>query len=213
MKSSPPQLASGSADLAPQNIKAPSPYVSTGNLNQQFILPRYLVRISSHKTREPFFGKSGTHRFDAPDKKLFGTCYLGKTLDVAIAESILHDAIPENGEFKVAPEEFENRYVIRFSGYKLKVADLTGAALKKVGGTADLSGTSNYRITQQWSQAVFQNPGNYDGFMYMSRHLNDRVAIVLFDKAGPKISMKSATKIIDCDGFAAAATKLGIIGA
>lgn len=115
----------------PHRITRPSEYVAKGDLDCQIILPRNMIRVSSHKTKEPFFGKSGTNRFDAPDKKLFGTCYFGKTLEVAIAESILHDACPKNGKFNVAPDDFANRFVIRFSGSKLRVANLTGAALKK----------------------------------------------------------------------------------
>lgn len=199
--------------MAPANITAPSQYVSTGDLEHKFILPRYLIRVSSHKTGEPYFGKSGNNRFDAPDKSAYGTCYLGRTFDVAMAESILHDVMPVAGKFNVAPEEFVKRYVVRFSGSKLKIADLTGSSLKTLGGTGDISGTSNYGITQQWSLAIYQNPGGYDGFMYMSRHLTDSLAIVLFDRAASKIQMKSVTKIIDYDGIAEAAKRLGIVGA
>jgi hypothetical protein len=199
--------------LPPTSIGLPSPYVSTGKLAYKFISPSRLIRISSHKTGEPFFGRSGANRFDAPDPALFGACYCGKSLDVAIAESVLHDEVPVNGQFKIAATTLESRYVIRFAGTKLKVADLTGASLKKLGGTADLSGTANYAITREWSRAVHQNSGNYDGFIYMSRHLNNDVAVILFDRAAPKMDMISATKLIEYDGFAYAAKKLGIVGA
>jgi RES domain-containing protein len=200
--------------LPVKNIEFPSAYLSTGSLDIAHLLPETLFRISSHSTGEPYFGRSGAKRFDAPEPnpKLFGACYLGKTLKVAMAESILHDEDPVNGKFVIATKMIENKFVIRFTGATLKVADLTGASLKKMGGNADLSGTANYEITQQWSLAIHQNPENYDGFQYMSRHLNDSVAVILFDRSGSKIKMASATKLVEYDGLIDAMNTLGIVG-
>lgn len=52
--------------------------------------------------------------------------------------------------------------------------------LKRLSGHADLSGTASYAVTQQWSLAVYRNPLNFDGFVYMSRHLNTERAVILF---------------------------------
>ncbi len=37
----------------------------------------------------------------------FRTCYFGMSLSVAIAETVLHDAVPVNGAFPVASTELE----------------------------------------------------------------------------------------------------------
>jgi hypothetical protein len=123
-------------------------------------------------------------------------------LDVAIAETVLHDEVAENGQFRIAPDTLASKYVITFKGKNLKLADLTGAALKRIGGHAGLSGTDDYGITQHWSLAVHSNPDGFDGFIYMSRHLNTGKAIILFDRSGSKIQMKKATPLLSVPEFA-----------
>jgi hypothetical protein len=46
----------------------------------------------------------------------------------------------------------------------------------------------------------------------MSRHLNTEKAVILFDRAKPKIKIASATKLTAVRGFSAAAKMLGIVG-
>ncbi|HEX8614458.1 MAG TPA: hypothetical protein VF800_24530 [Telluria sp.] len=90
--------------------------------------------------------------------------------------------------------------------------NLTGKHLKKLGGHADLAGTVDYAVTQQWSLAVFNNPGNFDGFIYMSRHLNTEIAVLLFDRAKPKVQLATVSSLMGTSGFAAAARMFGIVG-
>ena len=109
--------------------------------------PSKLFRISRYSTGEPFFGKSAANRFDDPNRvrsKRFGTCYLGLSLEVAIAETILHDEMPENGGFSVAVQEIENRHVVRFKGAPLVLADLTGTSLKALVGSGAISTITPY---------------------------------------------------------------------
>jgi hypothetical protein len=122
---------------------------------------------------------------------------LGLSLPVAFAESILHDAIPEDGKFRIATSELVRANVHRFRGSLLHLADMTGAPLKQLGAHADLAGTSDYAITQAWALAVFNNVANVDGFMYMSRHLNTDKAVVLFDRAKHKLRPLSPVKLVD----------------
>lgn len=54
--------------------------------------PATLFRISGHNKNEPYFGKWNTNRFDDPNPDpdaRFGTCYLGSSLAVAVAETWL----------------------------------------------------------------------------------------------------------------------------
>lgn len=112
----------------------------------------------------------------------FGTCYLGLGLTVAIAESLLHNAEPERGRFEVLVSEVEAHYVFRFSGQDLRLANLTGTPLLLLNGNGELSGTTDYTLTQQWARAVYDHPEHVDGFLYMSRRVNDSVATVLFER-------------------------------
>lgn len=188
------------------------------NLPVLRLLPRRLVRISRYPTGEPYFGSSGVNRFDAPGS-LTGTpefrcCYLGLSLDVAIAESLLHNEVAVNGEFRFSYRALDQRYVHRFTGSALRVLDLTGATLKRLSGHADLAGTVSYAITQQWSLAVFNNPLKFDGFVYMSRHLNTERAAILFDRVEGRMHGKPGTlHLPDTPGFAAAAAAFNIIAA
>lgn len=50
-----------------------------------------LYRISRYSSGEPYFGRTGANRFDDPTRakaRRFGTCYLGLSLEVAIAETM-----------------------------------------------------------------------------------------------------------------------------
>ncbi|MFM9433761.1 hypothetical protein ACFDR9_000805 [Janthinobacterium sp. CG_23.3] len=202
--------------MAAEALGLPPPYLSTEKLAFKRCDPAKLFRISSHGTGEPYFGRSGANRFDAPGSAAgaaeFSACYLGFSLTVAIAESVLHDEVPLDGGYGIAQTTLDGKYVWRFQGSALRLANLTGAPLKRLGGHADLGGTCDYATTQHWSLAVHRNPGRFDGFVYMSRHLNTEMAVILFDRTGPKIQMATATKLLADPGFAAAAETLGIVG-
>lgn len=176
------------------------------------------VRLSTHTTGEPYFGASGTNRFDAPGCRSghpeYRACYFGHALDVAIAESLLHDAVATDGTFRIAGSRLQSNYVHRFEGDTLRLLELAGALLKRLDGHADLAGTADYPITQLWAHAVYQNPQKFDGFIYMSRHLNTGRAVVLFDRAASKLrAIAPPTRLCDFPGFAVAADAFGIIPA
>ncbi|WP_053063929.1 RES family NAD+ phosphorylase [Caballeronia mineralivorans] len=139
-----------------------------------------LIRISSHQTGEPYFGRAANHRFDDPEQ-IYGTCYMGLTLGAAVAESILHDLEPVNGGYDLTPDKVCNTFAHSFSGAPVRIADLTGAPLSRLGAHAEIS-TPVYDITMLWSRAIFEHPDAVDGFQYMSRLYTNRKAVVLFDR-------------------------------
>lgn len=52
-----------------------------------------LLRLSRRPATEPYWS-AGVYRFDDPDPdgvESFGTCYTASTLEVAFAESVIHD--------------------------------------------------------------------------------------------------------------------------
>jgi len=196
----------------------PAALSADGSLPVTPLASRRLVRISMYPSGEPYFGASGANRFDAPGclagTPQFRSCYFGFSPDVAMAESLLHDEMPVDGEFRISRSALEQRYVHRFSGSMLRVLDLTGATLKRLSGHAGLSDTASYTVTQQWSLAVFSNPLNLDGFLYMSRHLNTGRAAILFDRAAGKVHGKPAPLLLsDTPGFASAAAAFNIVAA
>lgn len=175
--------------------------------------PADLYRVSRHDTGEPYFGRANANRFDDanPDPEArYGTCYFGTSLAVAVAETVLHDLKPRHGCFQVDVASIESRHVLRFEGETLILADLTGAALKRIGGHAGLTGTASYATTKRWSAAIHDHPDKVDGFLYMSRHKNDEKAVVLFDRAESKLHMCEATPLHEHPEFGQVGTDLCI---
>ena len=159
-----------------------------------------LARISRHTSGEPHFGKSGANRFDDP-AGAYGVCYLGRgarreALLVAFAESVLHDQTATTGGFDIATTELDSRQVVRFSGpSKLRLANLTGAALKLLGLDGRISTEVPYDVPQAWSAAIASHPDVVDGIAYVSRHYNTGTAVALFERSGPKLKATSYTPV------------------
>lgn len=171
-------------------LKPPPPNLSSTPLTTKTISASSLYRVSRYTSGEPFFGRTALNRFDdrsRPKKGRFGTCYCGLDLETAVAETILHDLMPVNGRFSVPFNEFESRQLVRFSGASLVLANLTGASLKTLVGDGALSTITPYDLPQQWGMAIYRHPQRVDGLLYMSRHLNDRQAVVVFSRAEAKL--------------------------
>jgi len=200
--------------LAVEPLGPPPKGLAIEKFPKKYVSPTRLVRISAYHAGEPYFGASGNNRFDAPGAGTgapeFGVCYFGTSLEIAMAESILHDEIPVNGAFNITRAQIDGRFALHFGGRPLHLLDLTGALLKRLGGNADLAGTTDYGITQQWSRAVFDNPAGYDGFLYMSRHLNTQRAVALFGHAASKIRLESYSPLANAPGFRMAVERFAI---
>lgn len=180
------------------------------------VRPSELVRVSRHDTGEPYFGRSGGNRFDdagADPVQRFGTCYLGLGLTVAFAESVLHDLEPEGGRFVLPASEIDSRYALSFKGKPLRLANLTGTSLLRLGGHGEMSGTPNYHLPQAWAAALVAHPDCIDGLLYMSRRINNDVAVVLFHRSGarlPGLQLKRAVPLAHHRDFLAAVANLHV---
>lgn len=179
------------------------------------VLVSSLVRVSGYRTGEPHFGRGGGGRFDHPlssRKRAYGTCYCALELVTAIAETVLHDEEPVNGKFHVADTEFLRRFALRFSSNEqLVVADLTGAALKTTIGDGAISTLAISELSQAWGRAIYDHPKKVDGILYMSRHVNDRKALVVFERAKRKLTGAHVAPLVDEPGCARAVMDLRIV--
>lgn len=180
-------------------LKPPARSLQRLTLSTRSIAASSLYRISRYSTGEPYFGKSAGNRFDdhtTPRSHRFGTCYFGFDLETAIAETVLHDELPVDGKFSVAYSDFASRQLVRFrAGESLVLANLAGAPLKVLGADGSLSTIMPYRLPQLWSMAIHRHPQNVDGILYVSRHLNDRMAAVVFERADAKLGDASYTPL------------------
>ena len=77
-----------------------------------------LVRLSRYPGTEPYWS-SGVYRFDDPDPGRageFGTCYSANSIEVAFAESAIHEAGRfVAGAYEVPSAELTERSVVRFT--------------------------------------------------------------------------------------------------
>jgi hypothetical protein len=192
------------------SLKAPSSDVPSLQLKVRDVPVTTLFRIGRRKSGEPYFGISGAYRFDDP-AKAFGTCYCGQDLDTAIAETILHDELPDHGQFKIHKDEFSTRYLVRFTGGILKLADIRGADLKKLGGDNSLSAEYPYNVTQLWSAAVHNHPANVDGFIFVSKQINTKKAFVVYSRARSKFAAATYAPLLGALGLSKAKARLGIV--
>ncbi len=83
---------------------------------------------------------------------MFGTCDTASTMEVAFAESVIHECGRfVRGSYEVPPAELPERSVVRFACERRKtvvLADLTGAALKALGLNNDITASGDYPTSQ-----------------------------------------------------------------
>jgi hypothetical protein len=185
-------------------LKPPASTFSSLELPVADLNAAQLLRISSHNSGEPFFGKTRKNRFDdvrkIPKSKKFGTCYTGATLECAFAETVLHNRVAVSGGFIVPQEEVTQRFVVSFEDAALEIAVLLGEHLKTLGGDGELSTITPYTLPRQWSLAIHEHPAKVDGIAYMSKHINNQWAVVLFDRAKKKLVAKDVVPFPDYAG-------------
>jgi RES domain len=170
-----------------------------------------LVRLSRHPASEPYWSAS-VYRFDDPDpggSGSFGTCYTASTIEVAFAESVIHECGRfVRGSYEVPAAELSERSVVRFACDRRKtlvLADLTGAALKALGLNNDISASADYTASQAWARAIHSASPRWDGIRYVSRQMNQGFAYAIFERSGlrkQRADKLKARQVDDlCDRF------------
>jgi len=182
-------------------LREPSPQLGAIELQTVSVDTSDLVRISRHDSGEPFFGRRGANRFDDPAKQ-FGSCYFGLDLITALAETVLHDEVAIGGRFYVPQQEVLTRFVVRFGEprQQLRLANLTGPSLAVLGADGAIS-TDSFTVPQRWASALHEHPAQVDGLLYVSRVINDRHAMVVFDRAASKLGPASYEALREASGF------------
>jgi hypothetical protein len=149
-----------------------------------------LVRSSRNPATEPHRA-AGVYRFDHPDPggaDSFGTCYTASTIEVAFAESVIHECGPfVGGSYEVPAAEVTERSAVRFACERRKtmvLADLTGAALEALGLNNDISASADYTTSQAWARAIHDAGPRWDGIRYVSRQMNKGFAYAIFERSG-----------------------------
>jgi hypothetical protein len=119
------------------------------------------------------------HRFDDPDRA-FGVCYLAESLAGAFVETFLREGARRVISTRTRSQYARSTFTLSRTA---RLVDLHGAGLRRLGFTASLFASKDYRTSQALSAAVFSHPNAVDGVRYRCRHDPDCLAVALFERA------------------------------
>lgn len=120
-----------------------------------------------------------TSRYDDP-ACVFGTLYVGETLEVAFVETMLRN--PKLRVVSLA-EVTARRWATIQASRDLRLVDFCGSGLSAVGTTGAVN-TGSYRVSQAWAAALHGHPDAPDGILYRSRHNPSLRCAAIFDRIG-----------------------------
>lgn len=147
-----------------------------------------LHRIHGRADDALFFGPPGADprsRFDDPDGE-YGICYLGMTPEAALVETLLRSPTRQ----LIAWSDIEARSLARVEvRRRLRLVELCGAGLRRIGATAEVTSTRDYGLSRAWSRALWQHPDRPHGLLYRCRHDDSEEGVALFDRAMPRIAL------------------------
>jgi hypothetical protein len=132
-----------------------------------------------HQTRYGalHFGASGRSRFDAPNEA-YGVMYVALQHHGAFIETFGS----QTGTGVISEAELSLRSISCLeTQQKLRLVDLTGAGLAKLGADGRLC-TGDHWLSQQWAFELWQHPIQADGIYYRPRHDLDQYCAAIFDR-------------------------------
>lgn len=152
-----------------------------------------LFRIHRLTHAATFFGRSRTHRWDAPHGE-YGVMYTGATPFVSFAETLLpatgtlaritvsaaRTTVPVSGSMVAS-----HGLALVTPVEPLRCVDLRGPGLARIGADGRLT-TGARLVAQRWSWALWSHPSAPDGILYHSRRDPDGTALAIFDRADGK---------------------------
>ena len=141
-----------------------------------------------------YYDASGCGRFDL--KGQLGVLYLGKTIEAAFIETFGRNL----GQRFVSRDMIKTRSLFAIeSDRPLKLLQLYGAGLAKLGVDSELSSGRKYRLPRLWCEAIYSHPQQVDGIYYMSRHDNTQLCCGLFDRGSYRLSENNLGNLLSYD--------------
>lgn len=172
---------------------------AAGYLRVRRIDARQLLRLTRFPKTEPYWGKGKAYRFDDP-AQAFGTTYTALDIDVAFAETVLHqEGLFRGSRWVINAASITQRYVVTYARPTrpgLLVADFTGADLKALGLNNDLCSSDDYTASMAVSGALHAQVPDVDGILYVSRQMNTGLAVALFERSAITIE-PTFTRLVD----------------
>jgi len=152
-----------------------------------------LWRVYRLSRRPLLFGRAAVHRFDDP-AGAYGVLYASEGPRGAFIESVGWDTrrrVVGWGELAM------RGFVLFRPRQTLRVFDLDGPELRRVGADARLVAGEDCSISRSWSAALHDHPSRVDGLRYRARHDNQELSLALFDRCRPKLMELERRKLAD----------------
>ena len=154
---------------------------------------RVWFRIHGAKRDPIYFGASSANRFDAPAGE-FGVLYVGADAHCAFIETFGH----ATGTRSVSTAELRARGLSVVSASRdLRLVDLCGEGLARMGADASLTGGYEYDLPQVWARAIHGHPRKPDGIAYRACHDPARTSAALFDRTASALTARSLGHLAD----------------
>jgi hypothetical protein len=126
-----------------------------------------------------YFGRAPRNRFDAPAGE-FGVLYVAADAHGAFVETFGHET---GVSFVTAAELGQRGLAVVTAARALRLADLRGAGLARMGADAALTAGLDYDLSRRWAHAIHDHPRKPDGILYRARHDPARTCAAIFDRA------------------------------
>lgn len=154
---------------------------------------------------EPLYFSRTRGRFGAPEGE-YGVLYAARDLSGAVVETLGQTL----GRRVIPRQELHTRgLAILFPGRSLRLVDLTGPGLHRMGIDAHLV-TGEHHTTQQLSRALWQHVDQPDGILYRSRLDAELGCLALYDRALDAIRRSNVVRLGSLDGRRPAGVLAGI---
>lgn len=139
-----------------------------------------------------YFDKSGRGRFDHPSAS-YGILYVSEAIEGAFIECFGRNL----GIKAVAEADIKTRNLFEItSKHSLKLVDLLGSGLVKIGADARIT-SGSYTVSRAWVEAIYNHPQQVDGIRYYSRHDNNLVCCGLFQRTKEVLTEKNTFNLVD----------------
>jgi len=171
----------------------PAPFDAVHLLIRTFPASRTWFRVHRAVHAPLYFGKANANRFDAPAGQ-FGVLYLGADAHCAFIETFGH----ATGTLSVSEAELRIRELSTVHAKRdLRLVDLRGEGLARMGADAELRSGTDYALSQRWSLAIHDHKRNPDGIAYRARHDPARTSIAIFERVAPELNAASTGTLLD----------------
>ena len=156
-----------------------------------------LYRFFRNGYGSTYFATDRGGRLNAPDAS-YGVLYTAQSLNGAFAETFLRDP----GQNRVDGFFLRTKGLVHLTASAdLRMVALFGPGLANIGATAEVthSGVGEYDLSQGWSKALHEHPGDFDGIAYRSRHDDNEICYAIFDRAQRNIRVADEHADLDRD--------------